>query len=140
MGAFVALSLAGLGIVAIAERPDRAPPPAQTAGLFPCPDPYHHDGDAVRCGGKGRSDRLYAIDAPEMPGACRPGRQCTLGDPFASRDHLRALTAGKTVECRQVDGDRYGRRVLQCFAAGVDISCAMVEDGFAVKRYGQLAC
>lgn len=84
--------------------------------------------------------RLYAIDAPEMPGACRPGRQCTPGDPFAARDHLRALTAGKTVMCRQVDSDRYGRKVLQCFADRIDLSCQMVRDGYAVERYGHLNC
>lgn len=111
---------------------------AAEPGLFACPAPYHHDGDAIRCGGKGRSSRLYAIDAPEMPGACRPGRQCTPGDPFASRDHLRALTKGRKVQCRQVDMDRYKRPVVQCFADRVDLSCAMVRDGFAVERYGRL--
>ena len=108
--------------------------------LFPCSMPESHDGDAIRCGGKGRSMRLYAIDAPEMPGACRPGRQCTSGDPYASRDHLRALTAGKAVQCRQLDTDRYQRPVVQCFAGGVDLSCSMVQDGFAVERYGRLGC
>jgi endonuclease YncB( thermonuclease family) len=114
--------------------------PAPAADLFDCPAVYHHDGDAIRCGGKGRSARLYAIDAPEMPGSCHPGRQCTPGDPFASRDHLRALTAGRAVSCRQIDTDRYQRPVLQCFADGVDLSCAMVRDGFAVERYGRLRC
>lgn len=144
VGSFLALSLAGLGFVAVAERPDlvrRAEQGFQKpAGLFACPNPYHHDGDAIRCGDKGRSDRLYAIDAPEMPGACRPGRECTPGDPFAARDHLRALTAGKSVECRQLDTDRYKRRVLQCFAGQLDLSCSMVRDGFAVERYGRLRC
>ncbi|QYE35241.1 thermonuclease family protein [Polymorphobacter sp. PAMC 29334] len=84
--------------------------------------------------------RLYAIDAPEMPGACRPGRRCTPGDPYASRDHLTALTTGKAVKCRQLDVDHYGRRVVQCFAASVDLSCRMVADGFAVERYGRLEC
>ncbi|WP_236036045.1 thermonuclease family protein [Rhizorhabdus histidinilytica] len=75
-----------------------------------------------------------------MPGACRPGRQCTPGDPFAARDHLRALTAGKTVVCRQLDTDCYGRAVVQCFAGELDLSCAMVRGGFAVERYGRLRC
>lgn len=114
--------------------------PAKPVDLFECPEVYHHDGDAIRCGGKGRSSRLYAIDAPEMPGACRAGRQCTPGDPLASRDHLRSLSAGRAVQCRQIDMDRYRRPVLQCFADGVDLSCAMVEDGFAVERYGKLKC
>lgn len=84
--------------------------------------------------------RLYGIDAPEMPGACRPGRQCTPGDPIAARDHLRALTSGKSVVCQQVDKDRYGRIIVRCAVNGVDLSCSMVRDGFAVERYGRLNC
>ncbi|ARR57249.1 hypothetical protein HY78_18630 [Rhizorhabdus wittichii DC-6] len=84
--------------------------------------------------------RLYGIDAPEMPGACRPGRQCTPGDPYASRDHLASLTAGRSVRCEQVDADRYGRLVVRCTAGGADLSCQMVRDGFAVERYGRLRC
>ncbi len=143
--ALAMLGALGLSIIGCAEIPrlgepvSRIPRAGEPA-LFACIDPYHHDGDAIRCGGKGRSDRLYAIDAPEMPGACRTGRQCTPGDPFAARDHLRAMTAGKAVRCLQVDTDRYGRRVLQCFADGVDLSCQMMRDGFAVERYGRLRC
>ena len=108
--------------------------------LIDCPQPNHHDGDALRCGYHGRSMRLYAIDAPEMPGACRPGRWCVPGDPFASRDHLAGLTRGHTVTYRVVDHDRYGRLVVQAFADGQDLSCAMVRDGFAIERYGHLRC
>ena len=84
--------------------------------------------------------RMYGIDAPEMPGACRPGRACTPGDPYASRDHLAKLTAGKSVRCEQKDTDVYGRRVVRCTADSVDISCAMVADGYAVERYAPLNC
>jgi endonuclease YncB( thermonuclease family) len=112
----------------------------RNADTFACPMPYHHDGDAIRCGGAGRSMRLYGIDAPEMPGACRPGRQCTPGDPYASRDHLNSLTAGRPIQCEQVDTDRYGRAVVRCWADGVDLSCRMVRDGFAIERYGRLKC
>jgi len=137
--ALVALGVLGCALVACADLSGGAAlgnePPITT-----CTDPQHHDGDAIRCGGKGRSMRLYAIDAPEMPGACRAGRQCTPGNPFASRDHLRALTAGKAVLCRQIDLDRYGRKVVQCFAGDIDLSCRMVRDGYAVERYGRLRC
>lgn len=112
---------------------------ASTAA-FLCAHPTHHDGDGIRCGGKGRSMRLYAIDAPEMPGSCRPGRQCTPGDPYASRDHLAELTAGRKVLCEAVDRDHYGRTIARCTADGADLSCAMVRDGFAVERYGRLSC
>lgn len=127
-------------IAATLSAPTLAAPPSTRPAPFACPAPEHHDGDAIRCGSKGRSMRLYGIDAPEMPGACRPGRQCTPGDPFASRDHLRALTAGRRVTCEEVDRDRYGRRVVRCLAGRVDLSCAMVRGGFAVERYGRLRC
>lgn len=135
-----ALAVAIVGCAELGDRPSPVSTGKEQADLFPCASPFHHDGDAIRCSSKGRSDRLYAIDAPEMPGACRPGRKCIPGDPFAARDHLRMLTAGKAVACRQLGSDRYQRRVLQCFADGVDLSCSMVRDGFAVERFGRLAC
>lgn len=113
---------------------------SSATGLFECAAPAHHDGDAIRCNGEGRSMRLDSIDAPEMPGSCRRGRQCTPGDPFASRDHLASLTRGKSVQCRQTDTDHYGRRIVRCSADGIDLSCRMVADGFAVERYGRLDC
>ncbi|MFZ4690175.1 MAG: DUF1294 domain-containing protein [Polymorphobacter sp.] len=107
---------------------------------FACLNPSHHDGDAIRCAGDSNAMRLFGIDAPEMPGACRPGRDCTPGDPYAARDHLAALTRGRMVRCTEEDIDNYGRRVVSCSADGTDISCAMVADGYAVERYGRLDC
>jgi len=143
VGACAMIAALTAGIIACAETtilPRAELGYQKPAGLFPCLTPYHHDGDAIRCGHHGRSMRLYAIDAPEMPGACRQGRQCTPGDPFASRDHLRALTAGNAVQCRQLDTDHYGRKIVQCVSAGVDLSCRMVRDGYAIERYGSLTC
>jgi endonuclease YncB( thermonuclease family)/uncharacterized membrane protein YsdA (DUF1294 family) len=115
--------------------------PAAAAGNgFACASPSHHDGDAIRCRGDFKSMRLYGIDAPEMPGACRPGRDCTPGDPYAARDYLAALTAGRSVTCEQVDTDRYDRAIVRCAADGQDLSCAMVAGGQAVERYGRLNC
>lgn len=110
------------------------------AASFACLSPRHHDGDAIRCAGIDGSMRLHAIDAPEMPGACRPGRDCTPGDPYAARDHLRGLTRGRRVTCEQVDTDNYGRRVVECRADGANIACQMIADGFAVQRYGSPDC
>jgi endonuclease YncB( thermonuclease family) len=137
-----ALPILGLLVVPwiLATVPIAQAKPSEKVTKFGCASPQHHDGDAIRCGSKGRSMRLYGIDAPEMPGACRPGRQCTPGDPIAARDHLRALTAGKSVVCQQVDQDRYGRKIVRCTADGVDLSCSMVRDGYAVERYGRLNC
>ena len=64
---------------------------AAAAASFVCENPTHHDGDNVRCANVPGSMRLQGIDAPEMPGACRPNRDCTPGDPFAARDRLHRL-------------------------------------------------
>ena len=115
--------------------------PASAAGSgFACDAPSHHDGDAIRCRGDYKSMRLFGIDAPEMPGACRPGRDCTPGDPYAARDYLASLTAGRDVTCEQLDTDRYDRPIVRCAADGSDLSCAMVAGGQAVERYGRLRC
>jgi uncharacterized membrane protein YsdA (DUF1294 family) len=113
---------------------------ALSVAAFLCLNPSHHDGDNIYCAGDRRSNRLYGIDAPEMPGACRPGRECTPGDSYAARDHLKSLTDGRQVTCEPLDTDVYGRTIVRCAADGVDLSCAMVKDGYAVERYGKLDC
>lgn len=112
---------------------------AQGTEAVPCVQPYVYDGDYIRCAPFGRS-RLYGIDAPEMPGACRPGRNCVPGDPYDSRDNLRALVTKGDIMCRQLDTDRYGRPVLQCWNEAGDLSCQQVAAGQAVPRYGRLEC
>ncbi|WP_310474885.1 DUF1294 domain-containing protein [Sandarakinorhabdus sp.] len=110
------------------------------AASFTCENPSHHDGDNVRCSNLGGAMRLQGIDAPEMPGACRPGRRCVDGDPFAARDQLRRLTRGKTLQCVQEDTDTYGRAIVNCTAGTVNISCAMIASGLAEPRYAALDC
>ena len=110
------------------------------AASFACLNPSHHDGDNIRCGNVAGSMRLHGIDAPEMPGACRPGRACTPGDPYAARDYLRSLTSGRTVRCDIVDVDHYGRKVVDCTADGEKLGCAMIAGGHAVERYGSAGC
>lgn len=107
---------------------------------FVCADAAHHDGDNVRCSNVDKAIRLQGIDAPEMPGACRPGRACTPGDPFAARDYLRSLTAGRDVRCEAEGRDDYGRIIARCEADGIDLSCAMIASGHAVPRYAPIAC
>lgn len=154
-GPRVSFGLAGLSAVAVAlgsawMASGREPEPRAPEAFFACRVPSHHDGDAIRCEGMKRSARLYGIDAPEMPGACRPGRLCTPGAPYAARDHLSSLTRSASVRCRTLDAepdrggfqaaDHWGRPILQCFAGTVDLSCSMVSDGYAVQRYRPLQC
>lgn len=126
------------GIVAI--NFDRLSPAeaATDDGSFSCVMPSVTDGDTIRCGS--RRVRLAGIDAPEMPGHCRPGRECTPGDPFASKDNLSSLIGWSSVQCRQTDTDHYGRTVARCEVKGADLSCRQVEGGFAVRRYGDISC
>jgi len=109
-----------------------------TEDAIACRNPRVIDGDTFDCGGT--RIRLAGIDAPEMPGHCREGRECTPGDPYAARRHLVALTRG-AVSCRRVDTDVYGRTVARCETGdGNDVSCAMIADGHAVHRYRTLWC
>lgn len=55
-----------------------------TKGTFTCQSVSVIDGDTFNC--DGQRVRMAGIDAPELPGHCRPGRDCTPGDPFASTD------------------------------------------------------
>lgn len=112
---------------------------AETSGDsdISCYSPRVIDGDTFDCDGE--RIRLAGIDAPEMPGHCRPGRRCTEGDPYASKTHLDSLTTG-LVECWRVETDHYGRMVARCKADGEDLSCSMIEDGQAVRRYGHVSC
>jgi len=131
----------GVGWVALnygGELPSRLATTSQTGLGVGCVSPTVVDGDTLRCGST--RIRLSSIDAPELPGHCRPGRECTPGDPYVSSGNLRSLVSGQAVECRQVDTDHYGRVVARCSAQGRDLSCAQVKGGFAVKRYGFLIC
>ena len=96
------------------------------------------DGDTFDCGSI--RIRMQGIDSPEMPGHCRPGRECTPGEPYASTANLRRLTAAGNVQCRKTDVDAYGRTVARCTAGKADLSCAQIEGGFAVRRYGMIWC
>ncbi len=154
LGERLVLGLACLGFLAVIfvvfERgprvrhaagptPPESPATATDGGRqFACDSVTVVDGDTLRCGRQ--RVRLASIDAPEMPGHCRTGRECTPGDPFASNEHLKQLIGGGPVACREVDVDAYGRSVAFCSARGEDLSCAQVEAGVAVVRYGKLSC
>ncbi len=110
---------------------------AQDTPQFTCANPYIIDGDTLQCG-KVRV-RLAGIDAPEMPGHCKPWRKCTAGSGKASRAALEQLTRG-TVTCTAIEMDNYGRTIALCQAAGIDLSCAMIANGQAVARYRDIDC
>ncbi|RYM14841.1 thermonuclease family protein [Sphingobium cupriresistens] len=88
------------------------------------------DGDTLRCPEIGRV-RLLGIDAPEMPGHCRKGRDCAPGDPHSSKASLaRLIRAGVTIA--PVTRDRYGRTVAQVYAGGRNVACEQLRVELAV--------
>lgn len=93
------------------------------------------DGDTLRCGDE--RVRLIGIDAPELPGHCRPGRDCAPGDPFESKAALERMVQDKRLTIERHGTDRYGRTLAYVSAGTVDLSCAMLRQGQAiyVKRW-----
>lgn len=89
------------------------------------------DGDTFRCA-EGTRIRLSAIDTPEMPGSCRPGRSCAPGDPYKAKAALARLISGRTVQCEPA-GKSYNRVAAWCSVGGMDLSCAMVRSGHAIR-------
>jgi endonuclease YncB( thermonuclease family) len=98
---------------------------------FSCNIRYVTDGDTFRCT-DGTRVRLSSIDTPEMPGSCRIGRTCAPGDPFAAKAALERLISGRTVQCEPV-GMSYNRVAAWCSVGGIDLSCAMVRGGHAIR-------
>jgi len=74
------------------------------------------DGDTIRCGDE--RIRLLGIDAPELPGHCRVGRDCAPGDPHASTNNLKAAMSG-SLTIKRIGEDHYGRTLAlvgkRCF-------------------------
>lgn len=73
-----------------------------------------HDGTQTKV-------RLYGIDSPEK------------AQPFGqkARDLAASMVAGKTVEVKEMDTDRYGRTVGMVTVEGRGLNEAMVQNGYA---------
>lgn len=89
------------------------------------------DGDTLRCGGE--RVRLVGIDAPELPGHCRPGRDCAPGDPYAATSTLGAMVRS-SMPIRRYGEDHYGRTLAAVEGAEGDMSCAQIRGGRAVYK------
>ncbi len=112
-----------------------APPPA-----IVCQSPRVIDGDTIACRNLSAHVRLLGIDAPELPGHCNPGRQCTPGDGFASKRVMIALIAAGPPVLRPQGYDRYDRILGRITVNGVDVSCRMIALRAAVRRYAPIDC
>ena len=106
---------------------------------FACTVASVHDGDGpihcreVDADGRTIRIRLSGIAAREMDGSCRPGHPCPAASAEAARDSLRRLAQGQQLTCHYV-GRSYGRAVAWCSRAdGVDLSCAQIRAGVALR-------
>lgn len=101
------------------------------------------DGDTLKCGRQ--PIRLLGIDAAELPGHCRPGRDCAPGDPFAQKAELARISRSGPLTIYPVKTDNWGRTVATVVdGQGSNVSCTLVaagvryvskwDDGFGTLR------
>ncbi len=78
------------------------------------------DGDTFYLDNVETRIRLWGLDAPERG---QPGGN-------AAKRALREIAHGERLRCKEVDIDRYGRIVGQCFLSdGRDVAAMMIESG-----------
>jgi endonuclease YncB( thermonuclease family) len=123
--------LAGVLGTMVGIVPNMAGPLVASSQSEPLSACFVTDGDTLRCGGE--RIRLLGIDAPELAGHCRPGRQCVEGDPIdASRSLAEALRGA--LHIRRVRVDHYGRTLATIDSAVGDLSCWQLAHGQAAYR------
>ena len=88
------------------------------------------DGDSFKAGDV--EIRLHGIDAPEYRQTCKDvgGKQQPCGK--MARDALSKMIRGRTIDCRIIERDRYGRQVSVCRDGEREINREMVRLGWAV--------
>lgn len=87
------------------------------------------DGDSLSVGGM--SVRLFGIDAPEGKQTCmRDGAAWACGE--GATRQLASLVQGQQVVCRGRGSDDYGRTLVVCQVAGLELNKIMVAQGWAV--------
>jgi endonuclease YncB( thermonuclease family) len=107
-------------------------------GNFACTVATITDGDTFNCleqsaDGRPIRVRLSGIAARESDGTCSPGHPCPDASAEAATTELERLAAGQSLNCQSV-GSTYGRVAAFCQRDdGVDLSCAMVASGAALR-------
>jgi endonuclease YncB( thermonuclease family) len=83
------------------------------------------DGDTIDR--KGTRYRLWGIDAPESPQACKDGWPAKI----EAKHELEQLMAREPIRCEDRGHDRYRRTIGLCRAGGQDLGAEMVSAGMA---------
>ncbi len=94
------------------------------------------DGDTIII--HGTHIRLNGIDAPESGQLCEvDDRRYLCGQKAAFA--LSEMLGSKTVDCRDLGRDHYGRTIGQCVSGGLDIQRWLVQQGWAIayRKYSK---
>src|SRR5207245_2244589 len=101
---------------------------AGSGEAFTCTVASITDGDTLRCT-DGTRVRIAGINAREHDGNCNVGAPCPSASPGEATAALSALASGQMLAC-EANGTTYNRIAAFCrTAAGVDVSCAMLNGG-----------
>lgn len=115
---------------------------------FTCTPTRVWDGDGPIWCAEGPKIRLAGIAAREIDETCRPHHPCPPTTGRAARDHLVSLVGSKTgtastghvlvrgepMQCTSEGSAGGSRTAAWCSTAtGVDLSCAMVKSGYALR-------
>lgn len=119
------------------------------AGMtFTCTPIRVWDGDGPIWCAEGPKIRLAGIAAREIDGTCRPGHPCPKASGAAARDALarlvgkpvgrsregHVLVKGPALNCTSEGSGKGERTAAWCStSADVDLSCAMVKSGYALR-------
>lgn len=120
-----------------------------TAGtMFTCTPVAVYDGDGPIWCREGPRVRLAGIATREMDGRCRPGQPCPKAGAVAARDALvrlvgvatgqrdtgHVLVRAKPLNCVSAGDGKGSRTAAWCRTReGIDLSCAMVRSGMALR-------
>lgn len=125
---------------------------------FTCTPTRVWDGDGPIWCAEGPKVRLAGIAAREIDGTCRGNQPCPnagaeeardalarlVGKPIGKSREGHVLVSGPPLRCVSLGNGKGARTAAWCgTAAGVDLSCAMVRNGMALrwKRYqGDRVC
>lgn len=89
---------------------------------------YVQDGDSFKMGE--RTVRLQGIDAPEYKQICVKDRKDWEAGKLSTKV-LKKLISRRTLDCYEVEEDRYGRLIAHCYLGETNINDLMVRSGWA---------
>lgn len=115
---------------------------------FTCTQTRVWDGDGPIWCAEGPKIRLAGIAVREIDGSCRRGHPCPSPSGVAARDQLvkllggafgtmqtgHVVVRGPALRCQSEGSAKGERTAARCWTpAGVDLSCAMIASGYALR-------